>query len=197
MEEKIINLPAFVCETADGRAFITKKLSAKRPRRTIPDLFAILVVITMTIIAICYVTLTPSPGHREVVDVPKVIEVPISVSDRIAWEITSEEEELVARVVAAMARGEDNLTQQAVAQSIRNTCEMKNMTVEEAIEWGRYPVYTGDVPASCKGVTQKVMEGYNAVDDILLYCYNPDTQSGEWHESQEFVAQVGSLRFFH
>lgn len=131
----------------------------------------------------------PEPGVVTVTET-------VTVHDREPWAITAEEQVLVARVVSAMAKGEAPLTMEAVAQCVRNTCEEKEMTVAEAVEWGKYPVDQNDIGQAAKDAVERVAAGYNAVDSIILYSYNPEVQDGGFHETQVFVCQIGSLRFF-
>lgn len=129
---------------------------------------------------------------------PEVVTVTITVPihDREPWDITEEEQVLVARVVSAMAKGETPLTMEAVAQCVRNACEEKDMTVVEAVEWGKYPIDQNDIGQAAKDAVARVAAGYNAVDSNILYSYNPEVQDGGFHETQLFVCQIGSLRFF-
>lgn len=118
------------------------------------------------------------------------------------WEISEEEEALVIRVVLAVARGEGELTMQAVAQCIRNSCEEYGMTVEEVIEKHQWPTeikgeVADEVSAAAHDAVLNVMYGIHAVNSAIHFAYNPDTQDGSWHENAgTFVCQMGSLRFF-
>lgn len=119
----------------------------------------------------------------------------VRVLDRDQWELTPDEAALVSRVVEAVAGGEPDLCKKAVAQSIRCASQRMGMSVEDVIGWGRYPVAEAASEESILAV-ERVREGYDAVDDMILWAYNPSVQSGEWHEAQEFVCQLGSMRFF-
>lgn len=119
----------------------------------------------------------------------------VRVLGRDQWELSPDEAALVSCVVEAVAGGEPDLCKKAVAQSIRCASEQTGMTVEGVIGWGRYPVAETASEDTIHAV-ERVRQGYDAVDDTILWAYNPSVQSGEWHEAQEFVCQLGSMRFF-
>lgn len=53
--------------------------------------------------------------------------------------------------------------------------------------------YTERVAAAVDAVFNK---GYRAIDDTLLYMYNPFMTTSAWHESQTFVTKEGDVRYF-
>lgn len=114
------------------------------------------------------------------------------------WDITDEEKSLVNTAVMSVARGESELCQQAVAQALRNLCTEYDLTVAEAVEAYRIPAtYKGKVSQSCiEAVDSVVEDGVLAINAPIGYFYNPECQSGEFHESLEYVCSVGHLRFF-
>lgn len=126
-----------------------------------------------------------------------LVERDIYVGALAKWELTDEEVELIARVVMSVARGEQQVVQQAVVQCIRTSCEDLGLTVVEAIDQYGWPVYC-EVPADAQvyAAIEDVVNGFPAIDTDIHFCYNPGIQTGEWHESQLFVAEIGSLRFF-
>ena len=121
----------------------------------------------------------------------------VIANDADPWLITDDEKDMVAHVVTAVARGETALTQQAVAQAIRNSCEDFGLTVQEVIAEYQWPVSTDEeVSDITRGAVDRIVNGNYAVDASIHYAYNPDVQSGDWHEDNTFVCQIGSLRFF-
>lgn len=114
------------------------------------------------------------------------------------WDISKEETELVEAAVMAVARGEDSLTMQAVAQALRNTCESTGLSVADAIKEYGYPMFSGSTSDACrKAVAAVVEEGIMAVNDDLRYSYNPAVQDGTWHETMHYVCTIGNLKFYN
>lgn len=190
---KTINIPDYFSELSEGgkvRAIERRVAKAGNPKVNLPRL--LLTAALCTVALTVGLTMRPESKPLE----PDVVTVYETIHDREAWDITEEEQVLVTRVVSAMARGETPLTMEAVAQCVRNTCEAKNMTVAEAVEWGRFPIDQKAISQTVKDAVSRVMAGYNAVDSTVMYAYNPAVQDGNWHETLNFVCQIGALRFF-
>lgn len=192
---KTINIPEYFNELSEGgkmRAIERRvaKAETTNAKVSVPHL---LLTTALCVLALAIgMTMRPEAQPME----PEVVTQYETIHDREAWDITEDEQMLVTRVVSAMARGETPLTMEAVAQCVRNTCETKNMTVAEAVEWGRFPVDQKVIGQPAKDAVARVVDGYNAVDSTILYAYNPAVQDGSWHETLDFVCQIGALRFF-
>ncbi len=192
----------------EGRAARHAKRAAENARRQHrKNQFEVLLCCVVVVFATTVVTLSlprsstplpevePTTPHPSI-QVVEVVETNTAVAPK-AWNISDSDIELVAQVVSAMARGEDYLTQQAVAQCIRTVCEEGGLSVPEAVTRLKYPVDAGEISQSCIDATQSIVDGCYAVDADIKYSYNPFVQGGEWHERQNFVCQLGSLRFFN
>lgn len=114
------------------------------------------------------------------------------------WELTDADQLAVMNAVAAAACGEPPLVQQAVAQAIRQGCESTGNDVNTLLAARRYSTkWNEEIPTSVRDAVLRVIDGYQAVDAQLGYCYNPAAQDGSWHESNRtLVCTIGNLKFF-
>ena len=85
----------------------------------------------------------------------------------------------------------------AVAQCILNACEYKGIRPREAVEVYQY---AGACPGPLEGAVEAVEavfdEGQTVTDEPILFFYNPDRCSSDWHESQSYVMTICCHRFF-
>ena len=129
---------------------------------------------------------------------PPVEYVYVNITEAGPWYLALDEIELVEQVVQTVANGEQALVKQAVAQAIRNGCEKESISVCELISKYKYPCDEKiTVVESTKDAVNRILLGYTAVDTPLLFCYNPKYQDGNWHETLNFVCEVGNIRFFN
>ena len=110
----------------------------------------------------------------------KVPEPPAPSAPAPRYELTDMERELLESVVTAEAGGEPLEGQIAVAQCILNACEYKGIRPREAVE----------------AVEAVFDEGQTVTDEPILFFYNPDRCSSDWHESQSYVMTICCHRFF-
>lgn len=114
------------------------------------------------------------------------------------YPLTAAERDLIARVVMAEAGAEELLGQIAVAQCIRNACEIKDLRPAAAIAQGGYTSRRKDPSQQVLDAVAAVFdEGVEAVDAPILYFYAPSVCYSAWHESQTFAAEIGGHRFFY
>lgn len=128
-----------------------------------------------------------------------VIEEPVTEEKPDRWGMTTEELEVVKRVVAAEARGESYLGQMAVAQCIRETAEVTGKTPYEVVmEPNQYASPYGSYTDSVSDAVWAVL--YNderAVAEDIRFFYAPRRVYSKWHEENlEFVCEIGGHRFF-
>ncbi len=130
-------------------------------------------------------TTTPAP--------PPVVEEPVPV----VFYLTDQERDVVERVVMAESGGEQFDGQKLVAQCILNACEKTGLQPSEAVVEYKY---TGSRPEP----TEQVKEAVSAVfddgdfytDEPILFFYAKKYVEGKWHETQDFVVELGGHRFF-
>lgn len=127
----------------------------------------------------------------------KVPEPPAPSAPAPRYELTDMERELLESVVTAEAGGEPLEGQIAVAQCILNACEYKGIRPREAVEVYQY---AGACPEPLEGAVAAVAavfdEGQTVTDEPILFFYNPDRCSSDWHESQSYVMTICCHRFF-
>lgn len=127
----------------------------------------------------------------------KVPEPPAPSAPAPRYELTDMERELLESVVTAEAGGEPLEGQMAVAQCILNACEYKGIRPREAVEVYQY---AGACPEPLEGAVEAVEavfdEGQTVTDEPILFFYNPDRCSSDWHESQSYVMTICCHRFF-
>lgn len=115
----------------------------------------------------------------------------------LRYKLTSAERKLIERVVMAEAGGEIYEGQMLVAQCILDACEIDGIRPAEAVKKYAYarsrPEPSGSVS---KAVTSVFDLGETVVDEPVLYFYAPGRVKSQFHESQQFVCQVGGHRFF-
>jgi len=198
-----IKIPLGFCEMSPEAQAAGVRRRMDRATQSLPKKRRLLVA-GMVLSAVFVCSLSPLLADTSAADpVVPIVEaadlnpavLTVRVLDRDQWELAPDEAALVSCVVEAVAAGESDLCKKAVAQSIRCASERMGMTVEDVIGWGRYPVAESASEESIHAV-ERIREGYDAVDDTILWAYNPSVQSSEWHETQEFVCQLGSMRFF-
>lgn len=141
------------------------------------------------------------PKIRVVEEVREIreIEEPETAEERAdSYPLTDEEFYTVCAVVMAESGGEPYEGQMAVAQCIRNACELDGIRPQEAIRSYRYtrPARTWTESVS-KAVNAVFWQGEKAVDEPIRWFYAPALCRSEWHENAlTFAAEIGGHRFF-
>ena len=169
--------------------------ASNRERRRRIVTFCLLVASVVITLAVGVFADTKNGYHEQADNIQAQVQT--SEAESARWNISEDELRLVEMATMSSARGESQLAMQAVCQCIRTTCEKQGLSVAEAIAASRFPTkYTGEVSSDCEAAVRAVAEGTKAVNEDILYCYNPAVQDGSWHESQTYVCTIGSLRFF-
>lgn len=115
----------------------------------------------------------------------------------VRFYLSASERDTVERVVMAEAGGESFEGQMLVAQCILNAAEKEGVQPSEAVVIYSYTSNRPDPTQSVKDAVAAVFDrGEVAIDAPVMYFYNPALVTSDWHESQIFVAEVGSHRFF-
>ena len=100
-------------------------------------------------------------------------------------------------MVMGEAGGESYEGQVLVAQCIFNACEIDDLTPSEvrtAFQYSGWNDYPSD--SVKKAVSAVFDEGYKITDEPILYFYAYTWSTSGWHETQRFVIEEGSHRFF-
>lgn len=100
-------------------------------------------------------------------------------------------------MVMGEAGGESYEGQVLVAQCILNACEIDGLTPSEVMVEFQYSGWNDYPSESVKRAVSAVFdEGYKITDESILYFYAYTWSTSEWHETQRFVIEEGSHRFF-
>ena len=125
------------------------------------------------------------------------INLPEIPEPQIRYELTEAERAEVERVVMAECGAEPYEGIMAVAQCILNASEKSGLRPDEAV---RAFGYTATRKAPSETVKQAVSavfdDGKEVVEEYILYFYAPAWGNGSWHETQQFVIEIGGHRFF-
>ena len=85
----------------------------------------------------------------------------------------------------------------AVAQCILNACLKHDITPERAIVKYKYTTNRAEPTKSVKKAVAAVFDrGEGVTDEPIIYFYAPELVTSEFHESQDFVIEIGCHRFF-
>lgn len=142
----------------------------------------------------------PAVSVEEPVEIPEpevcVVEEPEELVD--SYPLTDEEFYAVCAVVMAESGGEPYEGQVAVAQCIRNACELDGIRPQEAIKNYRYTKPAKNWTESVsKAVNAVFWLGEKAVDEPIRWFYAPALCHSNWHENAlTFAAEIGGHRFF-
>ena len=122
-------------------------------------------------------------------DVVKSFCEPISLSER----------ELIERVVAAEARGEEHLGKVAVAQTIKDRGDLWGMTYTEVcLAPNQYaPAYQGEISDDVKLAVSEVFDyGYRAFEEPVTH-FHSGSVSPSWANEKVNRGAIGSHRFYY
>jgi spore germination cell wall hydrolase CwlJ-like protein len=112
--------------------------------------------------------------------------------------LTPQELDIVCRVVAAEARGEDLQGQMAVAQVIRDRSQLWGMTVTEVcLAPGQFAApYQGEISAEVVQAVWAIFDQGMSVFDEPVTHFHADYVSPYWTESKVSRGTVGAHRFY-
>lgn len=100
-------------------------------------------------------------------------------------------------IVAGESMGEPYDGQVGVAQCILNACLKDGLQPSEVREKYKYSGWHNEPSESVKNAVSAVFDdGYKVTDEYILYFYAPKYTKSAWHESQDFVMEIGGHRFF-
>ena len=114
----------------------------------------------------------------------------------VRYALSDEERDEVERVMMAECGGEERDGMIAVGQCILNACEESGLRPHEALERYGYTHIRKEPSEAVKEAVCAVFDrGETVTDEPILYFY-ADYAKSPWHESQQFVMQIGVHRFF-
>lgn len=114
------------------------------------------------------------------------------------YELTSEERDIVERVVMSEAGGEGYDGQRLVVQCILNTALATEQRPDDVVLTpGQYASPAGSATDEVKEAVAAVFDnGDFYTDEPIRWFYAPKYCTSEWHESKTFVLEYGGHRFF-
>ena len=112
------------------------------------------------------------------------------------YDITQEDKITLERIVEGEAGGESFEGKCWVATCLRNAMEKDGLTAEQVRVSYQYSGWKENVSEETERAVAEVFERGNKTNDSVLWFYAPKWCNSKWHESQQFVAEIGSHRFF-
>ena len=114
----------------------------------------------------------------------------------VRYALSDEERDEVERVMMAECGGEERDGMIAVGQCILNACEESGLRPHETLKKYGYTHIRKEPSEAVKEAVCAVFDrGETVTDEPILYFY-ADYAKSPWHESQQFVMQMGVHRFF-
>lgn len=111
--------------------------------------------------------------------------------------LSDKERKVVECMVMGESGGEPYDGQVLVAQCILNACLKDGIQPSEVRTKYKYSGWNDKPSTSVKKAVGAVFDdGYKVTDEPILYFYAYKYTNSKWHESQQFVIQVGGHRFF-
>ena len=153
-------------------------------------------------ILLCFI-LFPSPvGEAEIYIEPTEVIIPTDAEPEEVepyFVLTTEERELIERVVAAEARGEKIEVQMAVAQTIMDRCTSRGQTVAQVCTspYQFAKPYQGEVSEKTQDAVRFVFDdGAKVFDKVTHFYAHKLIDPPYWTESKEFKGEIGGVRFY-
>ena len=156
----------------------------------------------IAVIMLCFI-LFPSPvGEAEIYIEPTEVIIPTDVEPEEVepyYTLTAEERELVERVVAAEARGENIECQMAVAQTILDRAISRKQSITKVCTapYQFADPYQGEVSEKTQDAVFLVFDNGAKVFDKVTHFYASHLiDPPYWTESKEFKGEIGGVRFY-
>ena len=113
-----------------------------------------------------------------------------------AYQISDADRETLWHIVQGEAGGESYDGKLWVATCLLNAMRKNDMSAEEVRVAYQYSGWAETVSDDTKKAVSQVFDFGDATHDSVLWFYAPKWCDSEWHESQNFVAEIGGHRFF-
>ena len=132
---------------------------------------------------------TTNNNTIENIEEPIIKEPSFFLSDYERW--------IVECIVMGESGSESYEGQILVAQCIVNACLKDGLQPSEVRTKYKYSGWRENPSESVKDAVSSVFDdGCRLVEECILYFYAPKYSKGSWHETQQFVIEVGGHRFF-
>lgn len=116
----------------------------------------------------------------------------------VRYPLTDEERNHIEHIIMSESGNTEPFEgQELICQCILNACELNDIRPAEAAERYRYIAGSLEPNDSVRAAVSAVFDdGVQVTVEPILFYYNPDLTDCRWHETQEFVIEVGQHRFF-
>ena len=114
----------------------------------------------------------------------------------IDYPITEHDRETLEHIVEGEAGGESYEGKLWVATCLRNAMEKDDLSAEQVRIDYQYAGWSEKVSEDTKNAVKEVFVFGNKMHDSVLWFYAHEWCKSDWHESQQFVAEIGGHRFF-
>ena len=116
--------------------------------------------------------------------------------DPLYFPITAEDRATLEHIVEGEAGGESYDGKRWVATCLLNAMRKDGMNAEEVRTAYQYVGWSEDVSDETIHAVSQVFDFGDVTHDTALWFYAPKWCNSPWHESQQFVAEIGGHRFF-
>jgi len=117
--------------------------------------------------------------------------------ERLHYELSAAERDLVERVVMAESEDEPYTGQMLVCQCILNACRLNNKRPAAIIKQYAYATRRPEPSESVRKAVAAVFDkGETVTDEPIIYFYAPALVESTFHERQRFVLRCGGHKFF-
>ena len=113
-----------------------------------------------------------------------------------AYNLSDADRETLWHIVQGEAGGESYEGKLWVATCLLNAMRKNDMSAEEVRVAYQYSGWAETVSEDTKKAVSQVFDFGDTTHDSVLWFYAPKWCDSEWHESQNFVAEIGGHRFF-
>lgn len=156
----------------------------------------------IAVIMLCFI-LFPSPtSDAEVYIEPTEVVMPTDAEPEEVepyFTLSAEERELVERVVAAEARGENIECQMAVAQTILDRAVSREQSITKVCTapYQFAEPYQGEISEKTQDAVFLVFDtGAKVFDEVTHFYAHKLIEPPYWTESKEFKGEIGGVRFY-
>ena len=125
-------------------------------------------------------------------------------NDEPCYPISDEDRWVIECIVAGESKYEPLLGKMAVAQCILNAMKQDELTASEVRNVYQYSGWDSNLESKdpeewaevCHAVWCVFDNGEVVTQENILWFYNPNRAQGKFHNTQEFVLEIGNHRFY-
>lgn len=137
----------------------------------------------------------PAEEYDPAWDVPAT-EYAYLIESPLYYEITADDRHTLECIVQGEAGGESYEGKLWVATCLLNAMRKDDLSAEEVRTAYQYAGWSSTPSDDSIRAVSAVFDDGEVTHDTVLWFYAPKLCTSAWHESQEFVAEIGGHRFF-